>query len=279
MKVFYIGVFTAIAAFASISTAFSKDMAGESAYARVMRTRTLRCGYFIEAPITQKNLQTGALEGLVVDLTESLAKDLGLKVEWAEEINASTMIEGLNTNRYDALCASIWNITSRAGLMEHSIPYLYTPVGAYVRADDSRFDKGLSAVNEPGMIVAGVDGSGETLLAAKAFPKAKQVTLPQFSSFPDLFLNVQSKKADMTFTNLPIFQDYQAKNPGKLKMAGLLTVMGNSFAFRQGETGLKNMFDTALMTYVDSGELDTIIDKWEKSPHSFYRPEKPYRKN
>lgn len=267
--------------FLLVFVAFSADAAEkETVYDRVMRTGILRCGYFIEPPLTQQDLNKGTLEGVVVELTESLTKEMGLKVEWTEEINASTMIEGLNTGRYDALCASIWNITSRSYLMEHSVPYLYTPIGAYVRADDLRFDADYFEVARKAETkIVGIDGDGGFLIAKKSFPDSDYVLLPQFSSHAEMFLNLTANKGDIAFAILPIFKEYIDKNPRTIKNVAKempFNVLGNSFAFKKGEIGMKSMFDNAIMTYVNSGELDQIIDRWEKYPNSFYRVSKPY---
>jgi len=258
-----------------------KEAQKETAFERVMRTKTLRCGYFIEGPLTMKDPKTGKLHGIVVDLTESLAKDWGLKVDWAEEINASTMIEGLNTSRYDALCASIWQITSRTNLIDHSKPYVYTPIGAYVRKDDNRFSEDLSEVNNPNTTIVGIDGDGAFILAKKRFPKAKIKLLPQFSSHAEMLLNIDQGKGDIAFSILPMFTGYDEANPGKLKNITIekpFYAMGNSFAFKKGEYDLKAMFDTAIDTYIQSGELKDIVNKWEKNRDLIYLPNQPYKK-
>ena len=64
----------------------------ETAYDRVMRTRTLRCGYVLYAPAVMKSLNTGAFSGIVYEITELMGKRLGLKVEWAEEVSFGSMI-------------------------------------------------------------------------------------------------------------------------------------------------------------------------------------------
>lgn len=53
-------------------------------------------------------------------------------------------------------------------------------------------------------------------------------------------------------------------------------VMGNSFTFKKGEVEMKTMFDNAIMTYVNNGKLDKIIDKYEEFPGSLYHVAKPY---
>ena len=272
-----------LTAFLILTLTISPGLAAdkESVYERVMRTKELRCGYFIEHPLTIADLSpkanTGKLTGIVPDITHELGTALGLKIIWTEEMNASTMIEGLNTGRYDALCAGIMVLASRAGLMEHSTPFLFTPLMAYVRADDTRFDQDIFTANAPHYTIAGLDGSGKTLLALQDFSKAQLLMLPQFSSFAELFINVAHKKADMTFTIPAEFYQYNAHNPGKLKEAGLYNVIPISFAYRRGEVALKSMLDTAFLTLTTNGKLDKIINKWETNPGDFYHLPKPYQ--
>lgn len=248
----------------------------EGAYDRVLRTGKIRCGYFIEYPFTFQNLENGQLEGIIPDLMNVISEDTGLEVIWAEEMNASTMIEGLNTKRYDALCAGIMVLASRAHLMQHSVPFIYTPLFAYVRKEDNRFDNDIFKANNSKYKIIGLDGSGKTLLALKAFKNANISLLPQFSSFAELFINVADKKADMTFTIPAEFQKYNESNPNKLKQVGLFETIPIGFCYQKNETSLKNMFDTLFVTYISDGTLDKIIDKWEDYPDSFYRAAKPF---
>lgn len=250
----------------------------QSAFERIKKANTIRCGYWIEYPLTIKNLNTGKMEGIVPDIMAEFADELGMQVEWTEEITAANMIEGLNTGRYDALCAGIMMMTSRAHLMEHSIPFIFTPLVAYVRADDTRFDEDIFIANAPEYKIIGLDGSGKTLIAIKRFNKADIIMLPQFSSFAELFVNVADKKADMTFTIPAEFKEYNMHNPDKLKPVGLFSNIPLTFTYKQGETELKNMFDTIFLTLAADGRLDEIIDKWEKDKGDFYRATLPYRK-
>src|SRR5690349_10046206 len=86
----------------------------ESAFERVMRTRTLRCGYVISPPHLQKDPNTGALSGIAHDALEKMASHLGLKIDWAEQVGWATMLEGLSDGRYDMMGSAVWATSSRA---------------------------------------------------------------------------------------------------------------------------------------------------------------------
>ncbi len=65
--------------------------AKESVYDRVMRRRTLRCGYFEEVPFTNIDPNTNKKSGIAVELAETLAAQLDVKLEWTEAVNFGTI--------------------------------------------------------------------------------------------------------------------------------------------------------------------------------------------
>ena len=88
-----------------------------------------------------------------------LAKNLGLKVEWVEEVGWGTMIEGLQTDRYDMVATPIWTNSTRARQVDFSKSLYYSPIYAWVKAGDKRFNADdLSALNNPKYTIGTVDG-------------------------------------------------------------------------------------------------------------------------
>src|SRR5438270_6559114 len=72
-----------------------------SLYDHVVSSGKLRCGYVIYNPGCIKDPNTGKLSGIGVEAMEIVAKKLGLRLEWTEEVGWGTMIEGLQSGRYD----------------------------------------------------------------------------------------------------------------------------------------------------------------------------------
>ena len=90
-----LSVFALVAAFAALGIsiyhpvnrgvgALQSEAKKETTYERVMRTRTIRCGYFVWPPFLTKDLNTGALSGLNYDVAEEMGKLLDLKIEWSQ---------------------------------------------------------------------------------------------------------------------------------------------------------------------------------------------------
>ncbi len=118
----------------------------ETAYDRVMRTGTLRCAYIQWPVLFVKNLQTGQFEGAYADIFAEIGKQLNLKVEWVEEVGTSNAFEGLKSGRIDAVCAPFTPNPQRARVTDFTVPVVYMPYVAMVKANDTRFDNDIKKV-------------------------------------------------------------------------------------------------------------------------------------
>lgn len=252
----------------------------ETAYERVMKEGVLRCAYFVVPPEFNKDPNTGTLSGIGYEVTESVAKTIGIKVNWVEEVGFSEMIAGLEAGRYDAVCSSVFNLTSFAKGADFTNPFMYTPVGIFVRADDNRFDQDRSKINMPEVRISAIDGETSAQIANFNFPKAQQISMPQNTNIAMLLENVTSGKADVAFTYNANFLRYNKNNPGKLKSIheqNPIRAFGNTIMIPKGEEKLKALLNTALSEVVNSGLVDEIIDRNEDFSGAYYHVEKPYR--
>jgi ABC-type amino acid transport substrate-binding protein len=168
----------------------------ERAYERVMRTRVLRCAYYVWPPYADKDLTTGKLNGLYIDYTEALARYLGLRVDWTIEAVTGQQVDVLRTNKADAICLDgPWNAAATM-VLRYAEPVYIDPVAIYARADDHRFDNSAS-LDQPMARFAAIDGDVSQYLVQALFPSAQQVTLPLGSDNTRLILDVLTRKADL----------------------------------------------------------------------------------
>src|SRR5688572_14133278 len=169
----------------------------ESVYDRVMRTGTIRCGYTVTEAV-QKDPNTGKIHGLVPEIVEEAARVLDLKEEWVEEFTWANFTEVLRSGRGDALCINLWGDAVGAKFMLYSVPFHFSGVGAFVRADDTRFDgSGFEKLNSPDVRVSTMDGEMSGIIAAQDFPKAKPVSITQLGDSSQLLLELTHNKADV----------------------------------------------------------------------------------
>jgi polar amino acid transport system substrate-binding protein len=246
-------------------TAMQSESKMNNAYERVMKTRVLRCAYAMWPPQTfLKDPNTGKFSGFVPDYLEVMARNLNIKIEYTEETGyGAQVIEGLKAGRFDAFCTGMNQNAQRGQHVFFTNPIFYNPIYAYVRADDNRFDKDLSTLNDPQYILSVMDGEGTDAIAKNNFPKAKTFALPQNSEMSLLYSNVTQGKADVIFSDVPQAEGYIKNNPGKLRRANNQEVITYTIgmAVSNDEPKLLGLLNTALLELQAAGHVKNAIAK------------------
>jgi ABC-type amino acid transport substrate-binding protein len=251
-----------------------------SLYERVMHSGKLRCGYLVYTPGCIKNLKTGKMEGVGPEVLELVAERLGLELEWTEEVGLVSMIEGLETGRYDIVGSPIWANSSRAKVADFSRPFYYSPVCAFTRKGDDRFTGKLSAINSDKVTIATMDGEMSSIIARADFPRAKILSLPQLSEMSQLILTVATGKADVVFADPAEVFRFVEHNPNSVQNITPdhpVRVFGDTYMFSRGQSEFKAMLNTTLDELINSGEIDKVIAKYEAYPNAYFRVAFPYR--
>jgi len=254
----------------------------QSTYDRVINSGKIRCGYVIYPPGCIKDPNTGKLSGIGVESIELISNKLGLKVEWTEELGWGTMLEGLETGRYDMIATPVWTNANRAKKIVFSNPLFYSPVFVFARKGDDRFKNHWEKINTPKVTISTVDGGTVEVIAQADFPLATKISMPEMTDIAHQLLNVATGKADITFAESTIANGYMRSNPGTVESINPekpIRVFASSWMFSRGEYEFKAMLDTVLDEIINSGSMDKIIDKYEKAPHEIYRLARPYRLN
>jgi len=253
----------------------------ESAYGRVMRTQTMRCGYVVWTPFLLKDPNTGQLSGIFYDYTEALAKALHLKVEWTEEMGWADFPSALNAGRIDVMCGGSWPNSARAREIDFVKPILYQQTFAWVREGDTRFDNNLASINNPAVRLIFVEGTTQAVIAANDFPNATSVPLPELTSLADTLVSLADGKADVGLVTTEAGYQFTVNNPGKVRRiepATPLRVFGNGLAVAGGEERLRRMLDVATQEMLSSGQIDKMIAPYGKVTETWLRPTPPYMK-
>lgn len=253
--------------------------AQESVYDRVMRTKTIRCGYALWPPSAVfKDPNSGELKGAFVDIANEAAANMGLKIDWAEETGWGSFIESLESDRIDMFCAPLWRNAERGVRIGYTVPLAYSALNLYTRVGDTRFDDNLSVLNDAQYRLATMDGEMSAIVARKRFPKAQTVDIPQLGDITQLLLSVADGKADGVFLEPSLAKDFADKNPGKIRQASKepVSIFPIVFGVKLGETKMQGMLDSALTEMLNQGRVDEIIAAYEKDRSIFMPVAKPY---
>lgn len=245
----------------------------------VLNRGEIRTGYVVYPPAFIKDPNTGELSGIFHDALEEAGKNLGLKINWVEEVGWGTMIEGLKAGRYDVIASGIWPNSARAKNADFTIPLFYSAVGIYTRTGDNRFSNNINAINSNGITIATIDGEMSSFIAQSNFPNAKTISLPQDTQVSQLLLNVRTGKADVTFVEAAIAEEFLANNLGSVQNIvpnNPIRSFGNTMVVPKNQDGFKSMMNTALEELFNNGVVDGLVKKYEKYPGSFYPVAQPY---
>ena len=247
----------------------------ESAYDRVLRTGTLRCGYTPYSVGFIKNANTGEMSGIYYDIMTRLAENLGLKIDWVEEVGWANQIEGLNTQRYDLICSPVSLNSGRARVVDFSIPLYYSPVHIWAKRDNTTLTSDFKSLNSSNVRISTLDEEQTSVFAKQFFPLATQISLPQSAPFSDLLLQVTTGKADIVFAEPTTVYEFIKNNPDSLRQLTSvdqpLLVVPNVLLLPRGEYEFKQMIDNGLREMFNSHLIDMAIDKYEAYPHSYIR--------
>ena len=251
----------------------------ESIYQKVIRTGELRCGYALWPGLVEKDPNTGKMSGAFYEYMEELGKSMEIKIIWAEEINFGDIVEALRSRRVDAICSGAWTNAIRGKFTNFTNPIAYQSIAAYVRNDDNRFDNRLEIANSPTITISTIDGESAATIASTDFSAAKVTSLPKGTDVSQMLLNVVTKKADITFTDVGSANQFITKNPGKLKAVKTkypARVFGLPIVLAKGESDLKDSLNAATNQLLWTGSIERILKKYEKVSGMFLRVNQPF---
>jgi polar amino acid transport system substrate-binding protein len=263
----------------SVCSNTTANVPGNSLYQRVMQTGTIRCGYAMFPPYCVKDPNTGKLSGIFVEILEEAGKNLGLKINWSEEVGWGSIIQGLETNRYDLVPTGVWPNANRGKHASFSTPLFYNGFNVYVRANDNRFTNNLQSINSESVTIATIDGYHVQDIAKNRFPHAHRLTHPDMCDGGQVFLDVITNKADVTFADPSLAALFLKNNPGTIKNIAKkpISIEANTMMFKIGESAFKSMLDTALTELINTGYVDKVLNKYEPKPGVYYRVSLPYQ--
>lgn len=249
----------------------------ETAYERVMRTGTLKVGYFVWPPYMMKDPNTGALSGSSADVVKSLSGLLDLKVEWVQMAGLGTQIEDFKRGTYDVVVSDGPYVFSMIKFVDFSNPLFYAPVYAYGRADDERYNS-LEQLNAPDITFVGIDGDLSVDLVMRLFEKAKLDTLPVSTDPGMMMQNVSTKKADITILDPPSISTFNKSNKPGLDMVSSepVAVYPIGFSMMKDDGKLLTLINSGIAAMHNTGSTEPILEKWFPEKNSYYPVLKPY---
>lgn len=228
----------------------------QNALEKVKAAGTLKIGTEgTYAPFTFHETNGGKLTGFDVEISEEVAKRLGVKAEFVEA-PWDGLLAGLEANRFDAVANQVGIRPDRQEKYDFSAPYISSKAVLIVGSDNTDIKsfadlKGKKAAQsltsnyskiaqENGASIEGVDGFNQAI---------------------DL---LASKRVDATINDSLSFLDLKKQKPDvPLKIAAEQSDAAQSgIAFRKGSKELVDAVNQALAAMKSDGTYLQISEKW-----------------
>ena len=235
----------------------------ETAHERVMRTNTLRCAYALYPPMLAKDPNSGKLSGVYADVMAEFEVANGLKVVWGPEIDWGDISATLQSGKADAFCAGGLLTPKRGRVIAGSLPVIYTFMEAYARADDHRFDNNRDRINQSDVRIEVNAGDISEELAQRIFPQAQRVYKSALGDESQLFLDVDSGKADVKLSGPSNLSVYNKNNSAmalrKIDLPNPLMPFQSVISVDINEQALLHLINATVRNLIDVGSVERIV--------------------
>jgi len=254
----------------------------DSAYSRVMRAGTIRCGYLVWPPYIAKDPNTGAMSGMTYDLVEQLGKTLNLKIEWTVEYALGQQVETLKSSKVDILVHDGPWTRSAMPYLGYSKAQFYAPVYLYTAGSRAKEFAGQPAdtLNRPDFSFSAMDGDLSLDLKNFLFPQAQMFTISSASDPSVMMENVISGKADALILDPLSAKDFNGKREEKLVTLNPekpLAVYPVVISVLPEETALLGLLDRGIGFMHNTGLTEHILRTYDQDLETTFLPAAEYR--
>lgn len=226
----------------------SKDLKAAAATGLVIGTEgTYR-------PFSYHDPKTNKLTGYDIDVTNAVAKDLGVKVTF-QETQWDGIFAALDSKRIDVIANQVSITPERKAKYSFSTPYTVSPGVIITRANDTSIK---SFADLKGKTTAQSNTSDWYALAQKSGANVQAV-----EGWAQAVALLTQGRIDATVNDKLTLLDYEKQHPeAKLRIAATASDPAeNAFAFRKNST-LPSDFDRALKKLSADGTLAKISEKY-----------------
>ncbi len=151
--------------------------------------------------ISYRNIKTGVLEGIDIDLSQEFAKDLGVDVEYVAT-HFGVFLDDLQQEKCDIAMFGVGITDDRAKIIDYSEPYLSSSMYGVASKTSPMLDR-WESMDRPGVIVCVQKGTYMETVMRKSLKHAELMTVIKNSQRE---IEVRSGRADVFIADYPYGQ-------------------------------------------------------------------------
>nr|5JOS_A Chain A, Cyclohexadienyl dehydratase [synthetic construct] len=228
----------------------------------IMERGTLRVGTTGDYKPFSYRDPDGQYTGFDIDVAKSLAKSLGVKVEFVPT-TWPTLMSDLQADKFDIAMGGVTVTPERQKKADFSDPYMTFGKTPLVRKEDADKFKSLEDINRPDVRVAVNPGGTNEKFAREHLKKAK---ITVYENNVEIFQEVASGRADVMITDTVEALYYAKKHPG---LAAVLvdkpfTHSEKGYMMPKGDQEFLNYVNQWLDQMKQQGTYEKLYEKWLK---------------
>lgn len=223
---------------------------------------TLRVGSTPTAvPFNFLDAKTNSLQGVMIDVTAALSKELGFTTE-QQTIPLPSLVPSLQTDKIDVISSAFAMSEQRAQVVDFSdVLFTYTE-GIIVNAKDST--PYHSVADLTGKVV-GVQTGSVLVDPIKSQKGIKEIKM--YDTMADMIRDVSLSRIDVAVGDGPVMS-YTTKHSGSTKLRAVddydaQVKFAIGVAVRKGNSELLARINKGIAQLKADGTLDAILTKWD----------------
>lgn len=234
----------------------------------VDKTKVLRVAFMNYPPALIHNRVDDTFSGIFYDIIKAIAQKHGWEIKWSEETGYGVIIDGLEHNRFDIFGSAVWPTSERIQKASFSKSLYMSKVYPWIK-EGFEYEQ---YKDQSSLRIAVKENDVSHSIALSDFPSARLVFVPQLSDPQELLQFVVDGKADITFVEPYLAQEFMKSNQSThIIQASQVPIREykNTFVFKKSDQSLKEIFDAEITKLTDTGSIQKLIEKYTGSKNTF----------
>lgn len=208
------------------------------------------------APFEFQDEKSKEYVGFDMDLIQAVGKQMGYEVK-VQSMNFDGLIPALEAGNIDATISAMTINDERAKKVNFTKAYYKSGLNVVVKIDNNNIKSFKDLEGKRVAVQIGTTGAAEA-------KKIKGVTIREFNTAPEAFLELKAGGVDAVVNDAPVNEYYIAKAGSKdAKVVGdLLSAEDYGIATAKKNTELADKLNKALEELKKNGEYEKIYVKW-----------------
>jgi ABC-type amino acid transport substrate-binding protein len=204
-------------------------------------------------------IKGGEETGFDVELTEAIAEELDLEVEWVRA-DFDTIFSSVAAQKFDMVAAASTITPERQETVDFSDPYYASRQGLSVNTEENPDIKSTEDIGEGHVVGVQKGTTGADYAKENLEPQGAE--LKTFTAVPDAFTDLEAGNVDAVLNDEPSSAEEVKTRPGLEVVESIDTNENYGFAFSKENPDLTLAVNDALQAVIDAGTYEEIFKKY-----------------